>query len=311
MLQRLIMNNLKYHIALVGANIMFGANYSFYSSLIQHNISSDGLYMLRVLSEALFFIPFMFLTSRWRVSARDIYKFAIVALLIVFGRMYLMLEGMNYTSPIDGSIIATLGPIMIMVISAVMIRERITVTRTTGIVLGGGGALTLILSNVGGHAEAGKMLGNALLLASIVLSSVDTVFVKSLTAKYSPFTIMGWAYMIGTVCVLPFFGGKLLAVDFSGWSAEGYASLAYVLIAGTALATALLYYGLGGVSATVSSIYVYTQPIVATLLAIIRGQDHLTVVTVASAALIFAGVFFVIRSYKAPAKRLLEKRTLE
>lgn len=292
------MKNLRYHLALVGANLMFGANYSFYSSIIGHGITSDGLYVLRVSSAALFFIPFMFITNRWRVAWRDLYKFAIVAMLIVLGRMYLMLEGMNYTSPIDGSIIATLGPIMIMVISAIAIKERITMNRTFGIVLGAAGALLLIISDAHSSGVSGKMLGNALLFMSILLSSINTVSVKRLFAVYSPFTVMGWAYLIGVCIVLPLFGDDLLACDFSKWSGEMWGRTAYVLLGGTVLASALAYYGLGGVSATMSSIYVYLQPLIGTALAIAFGQDTLSVVTIASAGLIFAGLFFVVRSHR-------------
>lgn len=298
--QQKVMKDAKYHIALLAANLVFGANYSFYSGLIGgHYISSDSLYVLRTLAAALFFIPMMFLSKRWRVDYKDLYKFLIVAALLLFGRMFLMLEGMNYTSPIDGSIIATMGPILIMIIAAFMIRERITLTRLAGIVLGAAGALILIFSNAGHHTSlSGKMLGNLLILASIVFSSIDTVYIKQLFSRYSPYTVMGWAYLFGLFFVLPVFGDDLLRTDLSRWTPQVYGSMIWLLLGGTVLSTVLLFYGLRGVTATASSIYVYTQPVIATLLAILRGQDKLTVVTISSAALIFAGVFFVIRSYK-------------
>lgn len=279
---------------------MFGANYSFYSSLIKDDdISSEGLYVLRTIISVLFFSGIMFITGKWRIEIKDLYKLGIVAALLVFGRQYLMLDAMNFTSPIDGSIIATTGPIFIMIISAFMLKERFTLTRTMGIVLGFGGALLLILSNMHGGLVSGKMLGNILLLVSIILSAVDTVFIKGLFAKYAPLTIMGWAYLIAIVVVAPVFGDDLIKTDFSKWTLWTYGSMGYVLLIGTVLAMFLSFYGLKGVSATASSMYTYVQPIMGTALAIGRGQDKLTWILLLSTAMIFSGVFFVIRSYKS------------
>lgn len=292
------MSKLKYNIALIAANTIYGANYSFYSSLIGHYISSEELYVLRCLTSAIIFIPLLFLTNNYKIQFRDLYKFTIVAALLVFGRQYLVLKGMNYASPIDGSIIATTGPIMIMLISAIMIKERITWRRALGITLGGAGAILLVVSNMRGGSVSGKMLGNILLVASILFSSINTVFVKKLFIKYSPYTVIGWAYIISLLFVIPLFGKNLTEIDFTNWTPAVYGSMAYLLIFGSAIAAILFFYGLRGVSATASSIYVYIQPVVGTLLAILRGQDKITVITVCSASLIFAGVFFVIRSYR-------------
>lgn len=219
------MKKQSYHLALILANIMFGANYSFYSALIGHEVTSEALYVLRTLSTALFFVPFMFLTRQWRVELKDLARFAVVTLLLVFGRQYLMLEGMNYTSPIDGSIIATTGPILIMIISAIAIKEPITRTRTVGILLGAAGAITLILSNMKGGSVSGKMLGNILLLTSILLSSINTVFVKGLFAHYSPYTVIGWTYLMGVVVVVPLFGDELLRINLGQWTPTAYGSM--------------------------------------------------------------------------------------
>lgn len=289
---------LKYHISLLIANMLFGMNYSFYSSIIGHIVSSDNLFVLRVMAGALFFVVYMFATGRARIELRDLYKFAILAGILVFGRIYVMLDGMNYTSPIDGSIIATMNPILIMLISALIIKEKITVKRTFGILIGAAGALILILSNMHGGIHGGKTLGNILITVSIVFSAFNTVFVKKLISKYSPYTIMGWIYLIGFIVVMPVFGPGLLKVDTSHWNTEMWLEIGYITIIGSMVASALNYYGLKGVSATSSSMYAYSQPIMATILAVWRGQDTITYITIISAALVFAGVFIVISSYR-------------
>lgn len=289
------MKNMKYHLALLAANVAFGANYSFYSSLLSHNVSSGDIYFMRIFAVFIFFFPLMFLLKEARIEWRDLWKFGVIALFVVVGRIYLMLEGMNYTSPIDGSIIATSGPIMIMVISALALHERLNVSRIVGIGIGLAGALTLILSN--GSSDdlfSGRMLGNLLIFVSIIFSSVNTVYIKSLFGKYTPFTIIGWSYALGMLFVVPMFGRGFIEIDFSTWSTAVWGDAIYMVVFGTIFATAMLYYGLRGVSPTSAGVYAYTQPVVATVLAIVRGQDTLSVITVVSAALIFVGVYFMI-----------------
>lgn len=293
-------SDLKYYVILLFANILFGVNYSFYSSIIGHIMTSNQLFALRIVAMALVFVPFMFITGRWKIDIKDFYKFAIIGLVVIFGRMYMMLYAMNYTSPIDSSIIATMNPILIMLISAILIKEKITMKRTFGILLGAAGALLLVLSNAkGGGFHEGKALGNILIMVSIIFSAFNTVFVKKFIAKYDPFTILGWAFLVGAVVVLPVFGHDLVKIDTKSWSGEMWLEVGYIIVLGSIIASAMAYYPLKKVSATSASMYAYSQPIAATALAVWRGQDKITIITIISAALIFFGVFMVILSYKS------------
>lgn len=288
----------KYQVSLLTANILFGLNYSFYHSIIGHILTSNQLFFVRIAFSALCFVPLMFIMGKWRIDLKDFYKFAFIGIMIIFGRMFLMLYGMNFTSPIDGSIIATMNPILIMIFSAILLKEQITRKRVFGILLGAVGAVFLIISDAGGGIHGGKMLGNILLLVSILFSAFNTVFIKEFILKYHPFTIIGWAMLAGIVLVVPIFWHDMIKIDVSRWNSEAWFELGYITVFGTFLATAMAYYPLKKVSATVASMFAYAQPVAATILAVWRGQDKITDVTIISSVLIFLGVFMVIRSYK-------------
>lgn len=292
----------KYHLALIGANLLYGTNYSYYTSILGKYMNSQDVFLLRISAIALVFVPYMFLTGTARIRWQDLYKFLIVGGLLVFGRQYVMLDGMNYTSPIDGSIIATMSPILIMLISAAVIKEKITWKRTLGILTGAAGALLLILGNAKGGLTSGRSFGNLLLFLSIISSSFNTVYIKELFNRYRPYTVIGWTYLLSLAAVLPLFGKDFLKMHYAAFPPEMWGEIGYIVIGGTMIATALYYYGLKGVSATASSMYAYTQPVIATVFALVRGQDRLTAVTLASAALIFAGVYVVIDSYRQKRK---------
>ena len=105
------MEKSRYHLDLIFANLFFGANFSFYVSLTRNYLDFQQIFMLQVLSAALFFIPFaLFMRGFWRIGWRDAGQIVPVSLLVIYGWMYLLLWGSSYTTPIDASVIATLGP---------------------------------------------------------------------------------------------------------------------------------------------------------------------------------------------------------
>ena len=89
-----------YHFDLIFANLFFGADFSFYVSLTRNWLDFEQIFMLQVLSAALFFIPFaLFSRGAFRLGWRDAGKILLVSLLVVYGWMYLLLKGASATSP--------------------------------------------------------------------------------------------------------------------------------------------------------------------------------------------------------------------
>jgi drug/metabolite transporter (DMT)-like permease len=69
--------------------------------------------------------------------------------------------------------------------------------------------------------------------------------------------------------------------------------IGFVVVFATYLGYLLITFGLRRLSPTIVSTYAYTQPIIAAYLATLMGQDHIDLVMIVSALLIFAGVFVV------------------
>jgi drug/metabolite transporter (DMT)-like permease len=67
------------------------------------------------------------------------------------------------------------------------------------------------------------------------------------------------------------------------------------VVATTFLAYLLNTYALKALSSSVVSMYIYFQPFLATLFAVILGKDSLTTIKIISAILIITGVYLVSR----------------
>lgn len=289
---------LKYHLALIVSNLLFGINYSYYSSIIKNIMSADALFYLRLVADALFFMPFIIIAGSWRVKLSDIPGILLFVALLTFGRQYLMIKALAYTSPIDSSIIATLTPIFVMIIAAMAIKERIAGTRIAGMALAFIGAVALIISTATTTDTPGHLRGNLIALASVVSFSVNNVYAKGILSKYSPFTLIGWSSVISIIIATPLFYDQLATINITKLSLPEWGELAYIFIGGTIVASALFYYGLKHISPTAQSIYIYIQPFSATLFAILRGQGDITSAILISSVMIFAGVIITEHSFK-------------
>ena len=161
------MGALRYNFDLIFANLLFGANFSFYVSLTRNYLDFQQIFMLQVLAASIFFIPFaLFSKQSYRIPLRDFGNILIVTVLIVYGWMFMLLWGASYTSPIDASTISTLGPVFTILTGHFLLREKnITWARRIGVVLGFAGAAFLLFDKGFRLAPGSSGLGNALVLS--------------------------------------------------------------------------------------------------------------------------------------------------
>ena len=234
-----------------------------------------------------------------KIDRNDIYKFIGAALLMGIAKKLLLMIGMQHTSPIEASIIATLGPILVLVFSFFFGIDRFTPMKVFGMVLGMGGALLVILSGGGAVTSGEKLMGNLFVVGAIAASSFSMVWLKGLIMKYRPITVLRVYYPMAAVMLLPFGFDSMIHTDFAAMPAEALWMFFYVILIPTFGPNYLLIFSLHYVKPTISSVFFYLQPVGAAILSVALHMDHLTWERVVGALVVFAGVFFVVRSYKS------------
>ena len=115
--QNFMNNTSRAHLALLGANIIYGANYLIAKGVMPNKIGPSAFVFLRILGAGiLFWIIKSFIKEK--VSKRDLRILALCGLLGVATNQLLFFHGLNLTSPIDASIIITSIPVMVLIFSA-------------------------------------------------------------------------------------------------------------------------------------------------------------------------------------------------
>lgn len=293
------MGKTRYNLDLVFANVLFGANFSFYVSLTRDYLDFQQIFMLQVLSAAIFFIPFALFSRRsYRIAWHDAGNILLVTLLIVYGWMYMLLWGSSYTSPIDASVISTLGPAFTLITDHVMHPRKYIRARVVGVVFALAGAAVLLFDHGFSLTHGSRAFGNALVLVAVVAIAVNTVIIKPQLERLGTLVVMGWYYIIGLLITAPFFWKYIDHTHFLRLPLQAQAELGYILILGTVLPMYLLYRGTEKLTSVHTALYRYIQPVIAALLAIVRGQAQFDTANIMATVLIFAGIVLVVVGYK-------------
>lgn len=299
----------KGHVAMLFANMVWGIMSPISKTVLMSGlISPIALSAMRIAGGALLFWLCSLLlprsvVKREKVTPRDMLKIFMASLLIITSNQALYIIGIGFTSPIDSSVMSTITPIFTMIFAAIFISMPITWLKASGVALGLGGALMLVLSDPGGDTHASnQLLGDSLCLIAQVCAALYYVLFSGIITRYSAFTLMKWMFLFSAVTYVPCAIPWLVEVQFSAIGLNLWLSIAYIIVFATFLGYLLIPISQRVLKPTVVSMYNYFQPLTAALLTAILGIGQFGPMKVVATALIFAGVWFVTQSRGSSVK---------
>ncbi|RMB59090.1 EamA/RhaT family transporter [Dokdonia sinensis] len=286
-------------LAAFGASFIYGVNHTLAKDLMPTYIQAYGFIMLRVLGAAvLFWITSLFF-PREKIYRKDWWRMILCALFGMTINMLMFFKGLELSTPINSSVVITLSPVILLILSAFMLKEKITLLKGAGIVIGLVGALVLILFGAQQQENAPNIpLGNILFIINATAYSFYLVLVKPLTAKYSSVTLMKWFFLIAVFTNAPVALPQFLEVQWTELPPRVMGVMAFVVIGTTYLTYLFNVFALKQLRPSTIGAFIYLQPVIATLVAILLGADSLTTIRVLAAALIFLGVYLSTRKNK-------------
>ncbi|MEJ2003851.1 MAG: DMT family transporter [Cyclobacteriaceae bacterium] len=280
------------HLTLLFVAMLYGGNYTIAKYALPEYIKPVAFISVRLLSGTFLFWAIDSVGKRSRVSRSDHWLLFRCGLFGAALNQLLFFEGLSLTTPIHASIMMTMSPIAVILIASLMGRELLTRIKVIGALIGFTGAV-LLLSRHGLSLEEGTFSGDLLILLNGTSYAIYLILVKPLTHKYPPFTILKWIFLYGALIAVPFGIPQLTEVNWSGLPTSAWISIGYVVFATTFLVYLLNAWALQYVNSSVVGIYIYLQPVFATIVALLLGQDKLDLPTVLFASIIMLGVYLV------------------
>jgi drug/metabolite transporter (DMT)-like permease len=289
------------HIALFIVNLIYALNYTIAKDVMPGYIEPSGFILLRVLCGVFLFSFFFFLFIKESVEKKDFFRLALCGLFGVAINQLFFFEGLNLTTPINAAIIMTVNPVLVIIISALLIGEKITFKKIIGIVLGIIGAGALILNSGSVSFDNDFFIGNLLVLINATSYAIYLVLVKGLMKKYNPLTVMFFVFLFGLFFVLPFGYQDLNTVNIHSFTNDIYLKILFVVVCTTFIAYLLNAFALKSLNPSIVSIYIYLQPVLASVIAILYNSDTIDYIKIVSSIFIFIAVFLV----SIPTKKVI------
>jgi drug/metabolite transporter (DMT)-like permease len=286
------------HLALLAAQIIYALNYSIAKGLMPAFIGPIPIVFTRIIGAMILFWLLSLVVKTQKVEKADLKKMLWLALFGVVINQVFFIWGLSRTTPINSSIIMISNPAMVFVVTLVILKERARLSQVTGLVLAIVGAVLILRYK--GNFEVGTetLVGDLMTLINSASWAIFIVLVKPIMVKYDTVTVMRWLFLFGSIYMLPIGLYETLEVQWQDFSTGAWLALGFVVVATTFFAYLLNLYGLQMLSANTVSAYIYLQPFLASVFAIVMGKDKMDPIKIISGILIISGLYLVNKKTK-------------
>lgn len=274
-------------------SIIYGLSFTIAKDVMPTYVKPFGFILVRVFGATILFWLVSFFGPKEKIQLNDFPRIIAAAFFGVALNMLTFFKGLSFTSPISAAVIMVTTPIIVLILSAIIMKEKIKSRKIFGILLGllGTGFLILYGKSIGNATNA--TLGNFLVFINAVSYAIYLIVVKKLMDKYNAFSFVKWIYSFGLLMVLPFGWNEYQQIQWTVIPTYILWEIGFVVLFTTFFTYLFNLISMRELKPTTVAVFIYLQPLFATVFAISLGKDELTSVKIVSAVLIFVGVYLV------------------
>ena len=293
----------KRNLALLGAtfvSLIYGLTFTIAKDVMPEFVKPFGFILLRVFGAMVLFWLISFFVKTEKIDQQDFPRIIAASFFGVALNMLTFFKGLSYTSPIMGAVLMVTTPMLVLILSSIVIREKLKLKKIIGILLGLFGTAILILYGKQVATESNAMLGNFLVFINAISYAFYLIIVKKLMDKYNAFSFVKWIYTFGFLMVLPFGFSEFNEVNWAIIPTEIFWKIGFVVLFSTFFTYLLNLLSMKELKPTTVAVFIYLQPLFAAIFAISLGKDSLNWIKILAAILIFGGVFLVTQKKSKP-----------
>ncbi|HUK79484.1 MAG TPA: EamA family transporter [Nitrososphaerales archaeon] len=275
------------YLPLVGLSVVWGLAFDAIS-LADELLSPVNLTLLRwfIAGVGYFAILPIFGKTKTKFERGDLPRLAVVAFANV--PMYHLSLNFGETTVSAGvaGLLVALGPVFIVLLSRISLKEHVGRRLTQALVIATAGAVLISIPNLGG--PAGSVVGIFEVVTTALAYAIFAVLSKPLVSKYGALPIAIRAGIIGTIMLVPLVSPSFVT-QVSALPADGWLAVLYLSILSTVLGYSVFYVLVSRANVSRLSVQLYLIPIVSVVGGILLLGQGVTVFTLAGGAgLLFA-----------------------
>lgn len=298
--------------------LMLATTFCWASNLVAGKEALEGfnplaLAQLRMAGATLLF-GFLFLLWKGRSSLHfTVRQWLLWGLLAITGitlNQICYLGGLDRTSVIHAGLIQALGPVLVLLLAAMVGRESLTIRNVAGMTMAFAGVVVLLPGRQS-SMDGAHWTGDVILLAAGTSFAFYTILLKNEANSCDPLTLCLLTFGLGAILLLPFCAPSVYTLQWGRVPFRAWMGLAYMIVFGSLIAYLAYTCALRILSASHAAAFNYLQPAIAAGLGVWLMGEHLTPTALLGGLLILAGVYVTERKGSPPNFKPIPKEEHE
>jgi len=254
------------------------------------SLSPENSLALRYVLVVLVNVAGLVALGTWRIKRADWGRFALAGLAGMAGYNWFVNAGFALVPAGMGAITTMVEPLMIALLAAVVLGEKLTRFVLIGVAIASFGAVVLFWQDMTATApSAVPLTGVVYLLLCCLCWAIYTILSKPLLDRYDSFTVTAVTMIVAAPVLIGAASEPLhhlaARLDLRQW-----AELLYLALASGITGTLLWNYGAKHLSGTAAGTFLYLIPVIAVACGAVILAEPVTPYIVAGGALMLAGV---------------------
>jgi drug/metabolite transporter (DMT)-like permease len=262
------------------------------TKMVSHVFGSFTGASYRYLVALLFMVPILLVKDpkAFKVTKKQLFQLSLLGATGIFAYSFFFFTGLRMVKASHGALIVALNPVLVMLISSSIGKERISRIKIIGLLLSIAG--TAIVIARGDLLDLFTMFtwGDAFMLGCPISWALYTYFAKDALKFATPLQASTWAIVIGLAMILFFvpFETYPTKVDWTIWLA-----IVYLGICGSVLGFVWYYEGIKEIGPVKTSVFNNLIPIFAVMFSVVLLDETIHAYMWYGSALVISGVYII------------------
>lgn len=230
----------------------------------------------------------------WLAEKRDYVHLFVLSFLGVTFNQLLFIGGLSLTKASNTSLLAATIPVVTILVGAAIGSEKLKGLKAAGIVISLVGVVILIDPRKASFSSE-TTIGDLMIVLNSFSYGVYVALSKPVFTRNGAFRSMMWVFVFAAIFCVPLGGISFASVDAASVGGITWAAIVYIAIAGTATPYLLNAWALARVDPSTVAVFIYLQPLIGFVMAVIFLGETVTVSFAFAAALIFIGLYLATK----------------
>jgi drug/metabolite transporter (DMT)-like permease len=259
---------------LATAVIIFGTGY-WPTAVAAEHAPSLMVTTLRVASSAAFLLVLTLALRKRLPRGRMLGWSVLTGVLIAVIFQWGLTEAIDRAGPGNGAVVINTNPLMVLVLAWIFLRERLPPLGIFGLLVGFGGVVLMVSSQLGGSIESRQLLlGSLLGLVAALAYAIGVVILRNLSQRVGEIDMTGIVtaqFLVGSAVFLPI-AFAIEGATSTDWGSGSFWAATVWTGPGAAVAALLFYLALKRLPAAKTSSALFLVPAVAIIVEVVRGN---------------------------------------